>query len=82
MDDADPPAGGVTGFALKAPEIVETALSVRVTGDAKLFTEVTDTVTVPAEPWAKTKLDELSASEKSPAYSTKPHELARHDPSE
>lgn len=37
VDEAVPPAGGVTGFALKLPAIPEAAENESVTGDAKLF---------------------------------------------
>lgn len=50
VDDTVPPAVGVTGLALKLPEIPDAPENERVTGEAKLLDELTSTLTVPVEP--------------------------------
>jgi hypothetical protein len=82
VDDAVPPGEGVMGFALNVPVRPAEPETERVTGEAKLLRELIDTVSPPDEPCASRSVEELTDIEKSPAYSMKAHDLARHVPFE
>lgn len=56
------------------------AEKVSVTGEAKLFKEVTNTLRLPDAPCAIPMPVVENATEKSPLYSMNPHELAWHWP--